>query len=570
MNSSLHHTRFFRFALTACLSWIVSTRADEAKRFFQPEPGFARARDLPDGFQGKVGSIDFDIKDAFEGAETHSDAEKVLYDIGNNLHINTRQSTVKRRLLFSEGDTITADMLRETEKNLRAEQFLADAILEVKRLPDSTLAIKVTTYDQWTTVPAFAVGRKGGEWVWWLGPVESNVFGTGQRLGFFIGHDLERDSRWIDFDNTAFTSEKLHLAAQSAWLWGFSTSSSGGESAQNFYLDGNDLDRLKSEGKLDSVEQGRLGRTNVLGQWEKIATHTASASVTRAFGSSTKFSVAPFFEHDYRDLKSPNFYVADTVLWDSLYTPPRVRPELNTRRDELLGATFNLYRYNYKTVHNFRNLKWSETVETGWRLSGSFGGNQTLLGARNSNLYYAYSAVFNDAWMDKLFFNTSATVSYFQSPDSGFDNGSTSAYAETQWKPVYYLSTVMTARYDNLFAATSGQQLHLGEESGLIGFPNFYYSGKARTLFAAEQRFFPPFEFGTVVPAFAVFVNAGNTYDSPEAVNLKNMHYAAGLGLRLGATRSVQKVVNHINVVWPLGEKNLSAWSWGIRASKSL
>ena len=104
----------------------------------------------------------------------------------------------------------------------------------------------------------------------------------------------------------------------------------------------------------------------------------------------------------------------------------------------------------------------------------------------------------------------------------------------------------------------------------MIGFPNFYYSGRAKVLVFAEQRFFPPFEFGTVVPAFAVFVNGGNTYRSQSAVDLSDMHYALGVGLRLGATRSVQKVVNHVNVVWPLGEKNLSGWSWGIRASKSL
>jgi hypothetical protein len=53
-------------------------------------------------------------------------------------------------------------------------------------------------------------------------------------------------------------------------------------------------------------------------------------------------------------------------------------------------------------------------------------------------------------------------------------------------------------------------------------------------------------------------------------VDLDDLHYGVGLGLRLGATRSTQKVVNHINVVWPIGEKNLDSWSWGIRASKSL
>jgi hypothetical protein len=43
-----------------------------------------------------------------------------------------------------------------------------------------------------------------------------------------------------------------------------------------------------------------------------------------------------------------------------------------------------------------------------------------------------------------------------------------------------------------------------------------------------------------------------------------------GVGLRLGATRSTQKVVNHVNLTFPLGEKSLGAVLFGIRATKSL
>ncbi|HAO99134.1 MAG TPA: hypothetical protein DCQ83_03720 [Fibrobacteres bacterium] len=581
--------RFIPFALLTLLASLTIVWSGEDSRFFQPTPGFTRARDLPDDFQGKIGEIRFNIRDAFDGAETHSDAEKTLYDIGNKLHINTRETTVRRRLLFREGDMITADLLRETEKNLREEQFLADAIIEVIRQSDSTVLVRVTTYDQWTTVPAFSVNRKGGKWVWWVGPVESNLLGTGQRLGFFVGQDIERDSRWIDFENKAFTPLRLQLLAQYAWLsdgyfysfglsrplrartdeWGFSISATGGESAENLYLSGNDLDALEHKNKLDSTERFRLGQTNLLGQWDNIATHSSYVGITRAYGYSLKFSVTPFYERESRHLKDSLFYVVDTALWDSLGLDRTKAPPLNARHDELLGATMSVYRYSYKTVHNFRNLKWSETLETGWRLSASMAQNQDWLGANNRDWLLSYAAVYNNAWMDALFLNSGATLRNFISPQ-GTNTGSTSASVEGQWKPIYYLSTVLNAQYDGLFADTTSKRLYLGEESGLIGFPNFYYSGRAKVLVFAEQRFFPPFEFGTVVPAFAVFVNGGNTYRSQSAVDLSDMHYALGVGLRLGATRSVQKVVNHVNVVWPLGEKNLSGWSWGIRASKSL
>ena len=78
--------RFIPFALLTLLASLTIVWSGEDSRFFQPTPGFTRARDLPDDFQGKIGEIRFNIRDAFDGAETHSDAEKTLYDIGNKLH----------------------------------------------------------------------------------------------------------------------------------------------------------------------------------------------------------------------------------------------------------------------------------------------------------------------------------------------------------------------------------------------------------------------------------------------------------------------------------------------------
>lgn len=560
-----------------------STASDA--RFFAPTPGYTRVQELPDSLRGRVSLVEFRIHDAFEGSAAHSDLERSLYDLGNKLHIDTRETTVRRRLNFRTDDSVTVDRLREAEKLLRGEEFLADAILEVRRLPDSTLAVMVTTYDQWTTVPGVSLGRHGGEWVWWLGPVESNLLGTGQRVGFFIGKDVERESRWIDYSNTAFTPWRLRLTAHYSWLsdgssyaftaakplrsrrekWGFSLSSSGTEFSETLYLSGNELDRLERE---DNLPPGGdyFGRTNRLGQWERVATHRAYAGVTRAFGYALKTSITPFYERT--DRRNTGAFSVDSALWNRAGDSSLAR--LDERRDEVLGATFSVYSYAYKTVHNFRNLKWSESIETGWRLSGSAGRNQAWMGADDSDWYLKYAAAYNNVWRNVIFLNSGASVRHFLSPSGEFDHGSVSANAESQWKPSPLTATVATAQYGHLFATPGGERLYLGEESGLLGFPNFYYGGQARLLYAAEQRFFPPLEFGTVVPALAVFLNAGNTWDSRNDVNPGDLHYSAGIGLRLGATRSVQKVVNHINLTWPLGERNLSGPVLGIRAAKSL
>jgi hypothetical protein len=586
------------------LAWIplllLTAALAEAKddRFFDATPGYSRAKDLPDTLKGAVTSLEFRIYDAFEGSDTHSGAERWLYDLGNKLHIDTREATLRRRMPFRPGDTVTIDGLREVEKHLRGDEFLADAIIEVRRLPDSTLAVKVTTYDQWSTTVAASVGKSGGEWIGWVGLVESNVLGTGQRLGFFLGRDLERDRRLIDYSNTAFTQWRLSTAAQYAWLsdgylyafsvvkpirtrterWGFSASVSGNEIAETHYLSGNDLDRLEGEGRLNDADRDYLGRTNALWQWRRTQSQSLYAGITRSFGYSLKTSITPFYQRTTRDTVPGHGlgYGISGSLYDSLGYPrdsagAAVRPAYDTRHDEILGATFAVYRYAYKTVHNFRNLKWSENIETGWRLSTSVGKNQAWLGAHNPNAYLSYAGSYNNAWHDALFLNSSLSARHFLSAEGEPQNGSVTGSAETQWKPIPITATVLIAQYDRLFANPDGQKLYLGEESGLLGYPNFYYAGRTRVLVSAEQRLFPPWEYATVAPAFAVFLNAGDAWDGSAAPHSpRALHYAAGVGVRLGATRSVQKVVNHVNLTWPLGEKNLTGPVFGVRASKSL
>ncbi|HEX2613246.1 MAG TPA: hypothetical protein VHO02_06620 [Fibrobacteria bacterium] len=581
--------RFSAFSLPCLLAFLLpgASLADNA-RFFEPTPGYTRVTELPADLTGAVSSLEFHIYDAFEGSDAHSKAERTMYDIGNKLHIDTREATLRRRMPFRQGDTTSIDALRETEKRLREEEFLADAIIEVKRLPDSTFAVKVTTYDQWSTTLGVSLARKGGEWVGWFGPVESNVLGTGQRLGFFVSHDLERDSRWVDYSNTVFTPWQLSLLGQYAWLsdgnsyilslsrplrtreqhWGFTLSASGYESAENHYLSGNDLERLYDEGRLDTAYRGMLGRTNVLWQWRRVQDRTFYAGVTRSYGRALKFSLTPFYQGNVRATVPGYGYVEVPGLRDSLGIPP---PSYDSRHDQLLGTTFAVYRYAYKTVHNFRNLKWSENIETGWRLSLSAGLNQEWLGASDRDSWYAYTGVYNEAWHDALFLNSSATLKHFVHPDGTLENGSGAGYAELQWKPIPALATVAVGQYDRLFAQAGDHKLYLGEESGLLGYPNFYYAGDSRLLASLEQRFFPPWEFGTIVPALAAFCIAGDAWDGGSVMPpAGGPHYAAGIGLRLGATRSVQKVVNHFNLTWPLGEKHASGPVFGVRAAKNL
>ena len=135
--------------------------------------------------------------------------------------------------------------------------------------------VKVTTYDQWTTVPGVSLQRLGGEWIYWVGPVESNLLGTGQRLGFFIGHDQFRDTQWLDYANNALLAPASASGGPCRRLSdGYSTlfsvskpwspapaatasapPLSAVEYSEYVYFDANDLDLLP-----DSLAEGQGGQ----------------------------------------------------------------------------------------------------------------------------------------------------------------------------------------------------------------------------------------------------------------------------------------------------------------------
>ena len=210
-----------------------------------------------------------------------------------------------------------------------------------------------------------------------------------------------------------------------------------------------------------------------------------------------------------------------------------------------------------RSLRNFRNLKWGESVETGWRLSASAALNQEWLGAGDHDFNLsqdgAYIAFPADDWYVKGGYSWQA----FLSPGGDFADGRAELWWETALREHPLTSTWLTGSWTGLFATPASEQLTLGELNGLNGYPSFYYAGQARLLTSLEQRWYPEFELLTFVPAFAAYFSAGNTFTGWRATDPGDLHYSAGMGLRLGRSKSTQKTVQHFNVNSPLGDKYL-------------
>ena len=108
----------------------------------------------------RVDEIRYHIGDAFDDSKAHSKYDRWAYDILNLVHIETREVTVRKLLLFDKGDIVNLNLLLEAERFLRNQRFLSDANITVSN-EDGKNIVDVQTSDNWTLTIPFAFGFSG-------------------------------------------------------------------------------------------------------------------------------------------------------------------------------------------------------------------------------------------------------------------------------------------------------------------------------------------------------------------------------------------------------------------------
>jgi hemolysin activation/secretion protein len=207
----------------------------------------------------------------------------------------------------------------------------------------------------------------------------------------------------------------------------------------------------------------------------------------------------------------------------------------------------------YEVRTNQDQIERTEDVLLGLRAGARVGYAAESLGSdRDALMLSAYAQNGWDLGRGRSLFVT--TVATGRVEDDGLRNAVLSAetryYARTSENTKFFATVngVVTAELD------ADQQLLLGGEEGLRGYPLRYQAGTSRALLTLEERYYTgwyPFRLFHV--AGAAFFDMGRTWgtDVTGATSdglLKNL----GLGLRLGSSRSAFGNVIHIDLAFPL------------------
>ena len=550
----------------------------------------------------RVDSIVYDIGDAFDDSKVHTKYDALAYRFLNWIHIETREHTVRKLLLFNQGDMVNLDLMLESERFLREQRFLSDASITVEQDSGKNV-VNVHTSDNWTLTLPISFGFGGREWayknlLWGVGVQESNFLGLGHLLGFYFGHNDLRDMWQVEYGAPHFLFRYNHLdflysyntdgylaswtmyvpfLSRSVNQWAYTLAGLKNESYYYIYGSGDmPVGAIVRETTkpMDSLSLPLYNGDEALElmRVKGFISDSLSFRLSRSFGGTQrKFYLGATY--DYRRLTAskgelvPNpftdgdtaYTIDTTVAWNEW---------LPERKDSRLGLYAMYSDLRYEKIKNFHNVKWTEDVDKGWTAKAQLSKNYEQIGAHDNdirldfwlNLYLGYG-------MHHLTINS---YSNFYLDHGDLRDLYVLAKGEYIFHPNNSFSTALIGRVDFYDEARYGYQLSLGGSDGFVGFPTGFYTGQARVYGSLEQRWFPKFEILTLVPVFVGYASVGETAWNIEDIRRRDLIYVIGIGARFAQTKSISRLINKFDVTIPLNGARKGDKHYVITTSYSL
>jgi outer membrane protein assembly factor BamA len=482
---------------------------------------------------------------------------KLLFRMANRVHRTTRPQVIQQQILLQPGEPFSVEALKESERLLRANQYLYEAQIRPVAAGDGQVDLEVETRDVWTLRGGVTFSRAGGENMYGFNLEDSNFLGTGKEVTLLRVAGIDRTSNVFRFrdpnlggsrtrlelsyaDNTDGGRKRLELERP---FYSFDTRWASGvrvmfdERVEPLYDEGFKFQEFTHEQEFGEVYLGFSPGLSDTGTHRWRVGYTYDHQMFGPFGGLDSDSLIP----ESREL---SFVWFGYEFIEDGFVTERGLDRLQATEDLNLGTQFH-WRLGYSSTAlgaDRSRMVADSAWTTGWRPSP----RQLLLTtARGST-----------RWKDETEnMQIGATVEY---------------YARNFWENVFYVGF----RGDLVDDADLENQLLIGGETGLRGYPIRLQSGDRRWLATVEQRFFSNREFFHVLHfGAAVFFDIGRSWynNPPPGLKVeKDTLRDVGLGLRIGSSRSSKAAMIHLDVAFPLdGPENIKSMQWLVSSSET-
>ena len=499
----------------------------------KPLPSFAEL----EAAGAVIGEIRLNAQDIFDLEDPKENSRP--YRIANTLHINTRPSVIQRSLLFKSGEPLSARLIEETERLLHGSSFLYDATIRPTAYHDGVVDIEVKTRDTWSLEPGFKFSRAGGSNTSGLTIEERNLFGTGASLGLRNVSDADRHG-------TEF--EVINKHAFGSWYnvdYKYASLSDGKRQSlslsQPFYA----LDTRSSYGMSVSVNDRIESVYNsgiVTGQYPH------SQKEAEVFGGWSDGLIDNWVRrYTIGVAYKTNDYGPATAITAPITPPP----------NQVMTAPFFRYEViedNFRKLQNRDLIEHAEYVAMGFQSSAQIG--YALDKQSTSDDLWIYTGKMSNGYSfppgNDLLLSASLTGNYSNhTGGKHLLNSSARYYLPQSEHTLLYVSIEGNAVRN----PDAGEELQLGGDNGLRGYPLRYQSGNRSALLTVERRAYTdwyPLRLFRV--GGAIFYDVGRAWGGDVNQNLTNPGWLndVGFGLRILSARSAFGNVTHADFAFPL------------------
>lgn len=523
-------------------------------------PDVAGAPEIPPG--SVVGEVRVVTKPIFDPDKPGED--KKIFHFANRLHRTTRPGVIESQLLVQPGDVFSPELIAESARLLRANDYLYDVDIRPILREDGKVDVEVTTRDVWTLEGSASFSRSGGENNTSFSIEDTNLFGTGKELSIARIGTVDRISNLVRLRDPNVLGSRVQLLAS--------------------YADNSDGGRVRFE-----LEQPFY---SLASRWAAGVRLFRDERLERIFKLG---KVASGFEHNNDVLEiygglSKGLVDGETRRWEMGFTwsqedfersekyPKEVLPLPEDRTLAYPWVSYEYIQDRHIVEHDLNRIQRSEDVNLGRQFRVLLGFSSPSFGADADRMIFqsAFSAGWRPGAGQLVLAQLGGSTRY---GDGDAENlvagGRVRYYLRNFGQQIFYasLGADLARRLDG------EEQLLLGGDSGLRGYPLRYQLGDRRVLLTLEQRFFSDVElFKLVHVGGAVFFDAGQAWfvdslsrrDSKLNLQDRRVLKDIGLGLRLGSSRSSRGAVLHLDIAYPLDRRgDIDSLQWLVSTSET-
>ncbi len=480
-----------------------------------------------------IGAITIDAQDIFDPSQ--SSENHWIHRLANKLHYQTKNPTVERKLLFTEGDSFSQRVLDESERLLRKQRYLADASISVTRICNEEVWVNVTTTDTWSTIPEISLSRVGGESQTKIALEEHNLLGLGQDLSFSYEKELGRVSRALSYQHNDWAGkhqslklelqnnedgERYHFALSKPFI-GLSDTYGWGV---NSYIDRRSID-LYEAGEINETMGQRQQYLDINRRWSR----GIKLGLLNRWTAGVRFDM-----HDFETVTDSQSEVA-----------------FEDRREIYPYISLGHLQEKFIKMRHVRQLTGVEDINLGNQYHVQLGYSARAWGSDNDALVLEANFQRGYRWSQKTLLlgdtwaSTNLTSGKFEQLNIG---AVAQLHRQLSDKDQIFVELLI----DSQHAETADRQLTIGGDNGLRGYPLKAQNGNRLARLTLEIRHYPDWHpwhllrFGA-----AFFADYGAAWRAGSAS--PDWLWDLGVGLRLGSSRSSSGRVLHLDLAVPEG-----------------